>query len=103
MTSKVDEESLLLEAPSTSKSFKRYAPKVAGALVVALCLGALAAATVSSSSAVESVRKRADQSSRRLGAQETAARQAFETAARARDISTRGRESRGNQGARREL
>ena len=38
MTSKVDEESLLLEAPSTSKSFKSYAPKVAGAFVVALCL-----------------------------------------------------------------
>ena len=34
MASKVDEESLLLEAPSTSKSFKSYAaPKVAGAFV----------------------------------------------------------------------
>ena len=57
MTSKVDEESLLLEAPSTSKSLKSYAPKVAGAFVVALCLGALAAATVSSSSVSEPVRK----------------------------------------------
>ena len=38
MTSKVDEESLLLEAPSTSKSFKSYFPKVAGAFVVSLCL-----------------------------------------------------------------
>ena len=62
MASKVDEESLLLEAPSTSKSFKSYAaPKVAGAFVVALCLGALAAATVSCSSAVGPRAERADQ------------------------------------------
>ena len=65
MTSKVDEESLLLEAPSTSKSFKSYAPKVAGAFVVALCLGALAATAVSSSSAVEPARKEPTSTSRR--------------------------------------
>ena len=85
MTSKVDEESLLLEAPSTSKSFKSYAaPKVAGAFVVALCLGALAAATVSSSPAVEPVRKEPTSTSRRRA--RNRGRQAFKTAVREAQI-----------------